>query len=284
MRILLVPVSREAEAGYERVYSQAAEKLRANGHQVTIESGDLNDMPLEEFDLLLTNSRMDDIAVSSRIKAIGTVERSRAADLELLEQHNIETMKWGFARNRLQVLSLFLKWRTTRLILKKSFTRAGRGVSAFRPWHIRRLDWDPGLDIFCAEVSSNDGNVYKAELIFGELLFSWVSVSPPIKKLSRLRMLKKIKGVYGERERVDLPADLLVKLKLLSETQTSRGIGQISVDFMKTRDGRLLSIEQNSVFPAMWWTSQFSDFRERYSNLLVRFVAKIESSNPKDAC
>jgi hypothetical protein len=272
LKVLLVPYV--YESGYDTVFEHAADKLRSKGHEVTVQAGDLATMDLGEYDFLYTNHQVEDSSIRERVRTIGGVCWTRAQWLQMLEMHHIPTMDWVIAPKRLDLPVSFLRWRTTRLIIKGCFSARGSGTTTFRPWHIMQLKWNRQLDILCAEVNKNDGDVWKAELLNGEILTSWVSRSSPLRKKAGARLVKGIDGAYGDRELISLPDQLCEKLCTLSRELTNYGISQVSVDIMRDPEGTLRAIEINSGNVAMWWTSQFEDFRERFADSVLQLAER----------
>lgn len=254
------------------VFDHAAEQLRDLGHEVQVSPADLSELDLTEYDFVYSNKAVQE-KFRNAVSTVAGLNLPRAKELQLLEEYDIPTMRWGLAPNRLDLLTKFLDWRTRRILLKRSYTFGGEGVTAFSPWHIAILRWNKDLDIMCSVVNYDDGDIWKAELLNGELLISWVSRHPPIKELQGYQLVSGFDGAYGDRERVELPQSLVERVKSLSNRLTEMGIGHISVDFMRDAEGELRAIEFNTCFPAMWWTSQFEDFPQRHTHALTQLIA-----------
>ncbi|WP_232222187.1 hypothetical protein [Thioalkalivibrio paradoxus] len=189
-----------------------------------------------------------------------------------IEAAGIPTMNWTLARTRRDVRRLFTSWNVDRLILKPSFTGGGRGVRAFSRGALWRVRWHAERDIFCREVNTEDGTVYKAELFNGHVTIAWISRAPPLSEVFNGGIYRGLKGAYGDRECISLPAALCDRLGTLSRQLMARGLGYVSVDLMRRPDGELVAIELNTRDVATWWTRQFPDFRHRYATALVQLA------------
>jgi hypothetical protein len=256
------------------LYDDAGERLRARG----LEVGVLHETPapLPEgteppWDVVITNYRREDVATMGRYVYGGT-PMSRPVTLGWLRGAGVPTMDWATAADRVAVWRLFRRWDVDRLILKPSFTFGGRGVCVFGRRSVPRMRWNPELDVICREVNPADGDVYKVELMAGEVLIGWRSSSPPIRELFADRRGTGIPGAYGERSRWTPPEDVAEPLRELSARLSARGFGHMSVDLMRTPDGDLVAIELNSFSVAVWWTKQFDDFRERHAEAIHRMA------------
>ena len=159
-------------------------------------------------------------------------------------------------------------------MLKPSFKYVGNDLVVFSRGGVLRLRWSRDVDVFCAEVNPDDGDVYKAELLNGRVLIAWKSASPPLRELFRRGMLRGVRGAYGDRSPCEFPPGVKVKLEVLSRVLTDNGLGHVSVDFMRRSDGELVAIELNPRGVATWWTRQFAHYRERYAEALYELTLR----------
>jgi len=274
LRVLLLnAIDPEAQELYEDI----GDRLRATGLDV----GVIHETPAPrpdgaepEWDVVVTNYRREDVATLAPV-VVGGTPTPRPTTLGWLEDAGVATMDWALAATRWDVWRLFGRWDVDRLILKPSFTFGGQGVCVFGRRSVPRMRWNPELDVLCREVNPADGDVYKVEVMAGEVLLGWKSESPSIRELFADRRGKGIAGAYGERSRWDPPAALVEPMRALSAHATELGYGHMSVDLMQAPDGRFVAIELNSFSAAVWWTKQFDDFRERHAEAVRRLVSAI---------
>ncbi|MGN6694813.1 MAG: hypothetical protein ACTHN0_11620 [Aquihabitans sp.] len=268
--LLLNAIDPEAEELYDDIGS----RLRQRGHDVTVvheTPAPLPDGVEPEWDVVITNYRREDVRTHAPIVYGGT-PMPRPTTLGWLEDAGVPTMTWATAANRGEVWRLFRRWDVDRLILKPSFSFGGRGVCVFSRRSVPRMQWNPELDVICREVDPTDGDVYKVELMAGDVLVSWMSESPPIHEVFADRRGHGIPGAYGDRRRWEPPESLARPLRELSARRAELGFGHMSVDLMRTRDGDFVAIELNNFSVAVWWTKQFDDFRERHAEAVHRLV------------
>lgn len=256
------------------LYEDAGERLRARGLHV----GVIHETPAPRpdgvdpaWDVIVTNYRREDVATAARVVCGGTPQ-PRPTTLGWLEGAGVPTMAWSTAANRREVWRLFRRWDVDRLLLKPSFTFGGNGVCMFGRRSVPRMRWNPELDVICKEVDPDDGDVYKVELMAGEVLIGWVSEAPPIRERFADRRGTGIPGAYGDRSRWDVPEDLARPLRALSAQMAEQGYTHMSVDLMRTPGGEFVAIELNNFSVAVWWTKQFDDFRERHADAIHRLA------------
>jgi hypothetical protein len=258
------------------LYDDAGERLRAMGLDVDVDGVHETPAPLPDgvdppWDVAVTNYRREDVATAARVVYGGT-PTPRPTTLGWLEAAGVPTMAWATAANRAEVWRLFRRWDVDRLILKPSFTFGGKGVCVFGRRSVPRMRWHPELDVLCREVDPADGDVYKVELMAGEVLVAWVSESPPISELFTDRRGHGIAGAYGDRAIWEAPESVTRPLRELSARMSEQGFAHMSVDLMRAPDGELVAIELNSFSVAIWWTKQFDDFRARHAEAIGRLV------------
>jgi hypothetical protein len=256
------------------LYEDAGSRLRERGFDVGVIHE--TPAPLPEgteppWDVVVTNYRRADVTTAARVVYGGGPE-PRPTTLGWLEDAGVPTMAWATAANRSEVWRLFRRWEVDRLILKPSFTYGGKGVCVFGRRSVPRMQWSPEVDVICREVDPTDGNVYKVELMAGEVLIGWVSESPPIRELFADRRGHGIPGAYGDRSIWDPPEEVVRPLRAFSARMAERGYGHMSVDLMRTPDGDFVAIELNNHSVAVWWTKQFDDFRARHADAIGRLA------------
>jgi len=258
-----------------QMYDDVGRRLVEMGHAVTVHHGSLEGAS-GSFSRLLSNEVMP-LKVRQKIETCGGVLLSRAESMAILQEAGLPVMKWGVARDREMVRSFFESWKVERLLLKRSFTYAGDGISVFdqsfaESDDFAKFEWDFERDIFCAEVNPEEGEVYKAELFNGEMIISWRSEAPPLRELMEGSSMNGVKGAYGERALFGFPEELEEKLRALSAALTKQGVGYVSLDLMKDLDGRYQVIEINLSMIATWWTGQFDAMKDRFAKAISNWV------------
>lgn len=268
--LLLNAIDPEATELYEDIGS----RLRSLGLDVGViheTPAPLPDGAEPEWDVVVTNYRRVDVATAARV-VVGGTPMPRPTTLGWLEDAGVPTMEWATAATRADVWRLFRRWGVDRLILKPSFTFGGNGVCVFGRRSVPRMRWNPEIDVICREVDPTDGDVYKVELMAGEVLVGWVSESPPIHEVFADRRGHGVPGAYGDRKRWEPPDAVVQPLRELSARLAQQGYGHMSVDLMRTRDGEYVAIELNNFSVAIWWTKQFDDFRQRHAEAIHRLA------------
>lgn len=259
------------------LYDDIAGRLRARGIEVEMVHGLKGRIsPFRDCDVVISNADVP-TAIRAGIPTYAGRAMSRPASLRLLEQFGVPTMDWALARTRRDVRALFGTWATDRILLKPSFTYGGKGVRVFARSSVWRLWWRHDLDVFCREVNRDDGDVYKAELLNGQVIIGWKSAAPPIRALCRGGIHRGLRGAYGERSLWELPSGLAAKLEAFSRAITADGLSHVSVDLMRRADDELVAIELNPRTIATWWTRQFPDFRDRYTTALYELAVQHRS-------
>jgi hypothetical protein len=172
------------------------------------------------------------------------------------------------------VLALFERWNAERLLLKRSGTRKGAGVTVFDRAGVDSLEWQPPLDVFCPELDPDTGTVYKPEMFNGRLVIAWQWRYPPLREgfSGHLRA--------GDRPRAGrrlfrFPPDLDERIRGLSQALTEGGFGYCSLDLMRTQGGELVVIELNDAQVATWWTARFPRTKWRYAAAVGTLVSKL---------
>ena len=172
------------------------------------------------------------------------------------------------------VEKLFDDWKTGRLILKRSDSYKGRGLLMFSRHELEKVRWNPGRDVFCAEVNREDGTITKVECCGGELMFTWCMRKPPVREMLVGGVIDRKAYLSGERfADIKVPEDILAKAKYCSVLASRDGLGHISLDFMLAPNGDLKVIEMNSQEVAVWWIAGFATARHNYGRGLYSLVS-----------
>ena len=263
----------------EDLYEDVAARVRARDVDVALIHGLYPPWPrLDGADVVVSNIALPP-ELRTGVRVLAGQAMPRPSSLGLLADAGVPLMTWTLAATRRDVRALFRTWEVDRLLLKPSFSHAGKGVRVFTRGSVWRIRWKPERDVFCREVNPDDGDVYKAELFNGRLTISWVSKAPPIGTYFRRGVFQGIRGAYGERSLCELPPALSERLCGLSRSLTRRGLGYVSVDLMRRADGSFVAIELNPRDVATWWTRQFPDFRARYADALDELVTETATAS-----
>lgn len=276
MRVL-IENGQHSEASHT-LHRRLAERLTARGYSVDLTASRARESKdLERYSALLSNQLIP-YNVRSQLACWGGYERPRTWSLPVMEEFGLPVMPWARARSPEQLEDLFERWQTDRLLLKRSYTFGGRGVTVFEPSFVSQLEWNADVDIFCPEVNPDDGDVYKAELFGGHTLITWMSASPPLHTVLDSDHLTDIRGAYGMRRLCDFEPALVQRLERSSRGLTAMGLGHVSVDLMRTTAGDFKAIELNLYDIATWWTSQFDFFTERYAHAVHEQLRALRDS------
>ena len=200
--------------------------------------------------------------------------RSRPTTLDWLRESGVPTMRWSLARDLPELLGLFERWRTDRILLKRSETFGGKGVTMFTRDRAPELVWDARKDVFCPEVDPDDGDVYKLELFGPTVLFGWTSRVPPARSRLEDGITSGLPGAYGARAPFAWPEAIVRAARVFGERALDHGHGHISLDFMRTPTGGFEAIEANLGNVALWWTTQFREFRRNFARAVHRTLVE----------
>ena len=253
-------------------FNHVQAQLQSNGVAVdVVDQTDLATQPLERYELVVSNLV---IPQPCRLRApcYGAVQTDRSCGLRLLARCGLPVMPWALARTPHQVRSLFDLWAAERLLLKRSGSFGGTGVTAFTRAGLDQLTWDPDRDLFCPELNPASGDVYKAEVFGGEVVMSFRSASPPLHASMTGPVQHGVPGIYGTRTLLTFPEPLLTDLHRLASELHRLGAGHCSIDFMQDSRGDFQAIEINGGFVALWWTQQHDIFCHRMGGILERMV------------
>jgi hypothetical protein len=254
-----------------KLYGEVATSLRRRGIEATLLQF-ADGMDVSSYDLLVSHDYVDQRGIDEEATRVyGGRYMTRPEEMAAIAAAGVPVMPWALAANQAEVIDLFGRWRAERLLLKRSGTFKGEGVTVFDRRHAAGLSWDSHRDLFCPELNDTDGDVYKIEIFNGRTILGWVSRSPPLAR-SFDGFIVGVKGAFGRRRLIGYPRALRGAACNLSRALTDRGIGYVSLDLMKDTAGNLLAIELNTAQVATWWTARFPWMRWRYARAVVELV------------
>jgi hypothetical protein len=254
-----------------KLYGHVAASLRRRGMEVTIVQF-ADGMDVSSYDVLISHDYVDRRGIDeSATRVYGGREMTRPEEMAVIAASGVPVMPWALAADEAELLDLFRRWRAQRLLLKRSGTFKGDGVTVFDRRHAGALVWHPERDLFCPELNESDGDVYKMEIFNGRMILGWVSRSPPL-GLGFDGLVVGVKGAYGRRWLIGYSRALRAAALNLSRALTDRGIGYASLDLMKDAAGDLVAIEINTAQVATWWTARFPWVRWRYASAILELV------------
>jgi hypothetical protein len=197
---------------------------------------------------------------------------TRPETMRWLDDAGMPVMRWSLASDYQALDDLFETWQTDAILIKRSGSWGGTSVTMFSRERAREIEWDPQTDLFCPEVNTDDGDVYKLEMFGPDLLLGWVSRAPSARARMSEGKLVGIYGAYGHRELYEWTEQILQPATEFGKVICARGFGHISLDLMRNPSGQFEVIEVNLGNAAIWWTSQFEIFRERYARAIYRLL------------
>jgi len=229
-------------------------------------------LDLSSFSILISRGPLSD-EMREKVACFGGRNLSRIESLEYTRRAGLRQMSWAAAETPGEVHALFDKWKTDRLLLKRSDTFKGQGLSMLSREDLTDLTWDPQRDVFCAEVNPGDGTVAKVECLGGCLIFQWMWKQPPIRELVTAGGLDTKAYLSGERiVDIRLPEDTVAKAVYCSELASRDGLGHTSLDLMRSPNGDWRVIELNTQEVAIWWTSKFESVRRNHAAAIHSLV------------
>ncbi len=270
-------------------YRFAEQRLREAGMACEIRTGIDSGALAENYDVLVShNWILANTRQRLKARCFGGKRMSRPEHLTLLALLGFPTMEWTTAGDLNSTLALCDSWGVERLILKRSFTGAGRGFHVLTKNQPRYTAWNFERDIICREVNPNDGRTFKAELFGGKLILGFVLKKQPLRE----RLLanddcpdgvRQLTTYRDERVRPDerhrglwtFTRAETTALENLSVQLTELGFGYVSLDLMQRPDGQLVAIELNTGSVTTWWSEQFPFVRERFSSALMNLMKRI---------
>jgi hypothetical protein len=199
---------------------------------------------------------------------------SRPQTMAWMADAGLPMMRWSLAADHQALTCLFDTWETDAILLKRSDTSRGSGVSLFGREHAADFQWDPARDLFCPEVNPDDGDIYKIELFGRDLLLGWVSHVPSARSRMEGGKLTGIYGAFGRRELFEWNESILEPACRFGAFARDHGYGHISIDLMLNPQGDFEVIEVNLGNVAIWWTCGFRMFRQRYARAIHRMLVE----------
>jgi hypothetical protein len=255
------------------LYRSVAFVLRRRGFEVDVRQ-EADGADLRAYDFFLGHGFLDEgDRELPRIRSWGGRLVSRPESLELVREAGIPIMPWALAAGREEAQALFEHWGVERLLLKRSRTMKGCGVTLFGRGHLPQMEWNPEDDVFCPEIDPDDGTIYKAEIFAGRILLGWTWQRPPLNR-DFGDMVQGNMGDHSARGLFRFPASLDERIRALSATLTERGFGYCSLDLMKTPEGELVAIEINTGQVASWWSARFLRVHWRYAGAVAALLSR----------
>jgi hypothetical protein len=253
------------------IYGDVAALLRRRGMDVTLVQF-ADGMDVASYDLLVSHDYVDWRGIDeSATRVYGGRKMTRPDEMAMIAASGVPVMPWALAYTETDLLDLFGRWRAQRLLLKRSGTFKGGGVTMFDRHHVGALSWDRERDLFCPELNDTDGDVYKIEMFNGRIILGWVSRNPPLNRsFSGLHVGSK--GAHERRHLIRYPRALRAAARNLSRALTKRGVGYTSLDLMKDNNGNLVAIELNPAQVATWWTATHPGVRWRYARAVLELI------------
>lgn len=225
-------------------------------------------LDLSTYSMLISRGALPD-QMRARTRCFGGRNLSRIESLEYVRRSELDQMVWSTAKSIDEVEALFESWQTDTVILKRSDSWKGLGVSLIGRRDLEGLNWDPERDVFCSEVNREDGTVAKLECLAGHQVFTWRRRTPPVRDITIDGAVDREKYLTGDRiPEAALPEDLVARGMYCSALAARDGLGHISLDLMRSPDGIWRVIEMNTQEVAVWWTSQFETARRNYAAAL----------------
>jgi hypothetical protein len=200
--------------------------------------------------------------------------RPRPVTLGWLQESGLPTMRWSLARDLGELMTLFDRWRTDRILLKRSGSFGGEGVTMFTRERATEIAWDARTDVFCPEVNPDDGDIYKLEMFGPTVLLGWTSRVPPARSMLADGVTSGLPGAYGTRAPFAWPGSIVRAAAAFGELALDHGHGHVSLDFMRTPTGGFEAIEANLGNVALWWTTQFRAFRRNFAHAVHRTLVE----------
>lgn len=273
MRIILF--DGQAKRNSEPLIAHVASHLgRCGIHVERVRKRKTPRRPCEDYTALIANAEFPAMLRDS-LDCFGKTSSgmpSRPLTMEWIAAAGLPAMRWSLAQDLEALNHLFDVWKTDAILLKRSDTYGGTSVTLFSPHHAADLQWDPARDLFCPEVSPDDGNIYKIEMFGPDLLLGWMSRVPSARQKMENGKLTGIFGAYGRRELFDWDEALLKPARQFGALALDRGYGHFSLDLMRNPRGNFEVIEVNLGNVAIWWTCGFHLFRQRYAQAIHKML------------
>jgi len=118
-----------------KLYGHVAASLRRRGMEATaVQFAD--GMDVSSYDVLISHDYVDRRGIDeSATRVYGGREMTRPEEMAVIAASGVPVMPWALAANEAEVLDLFGRWRAQRLLLKRSGTFKGDGVTVFDRRH-----------------------------------------------------------------------------------------------------------------------------------------------------
>jgi len=269
MRILLEYCFDHSSA--RNLYGHVAASLRRRGMEPDVVQS-VDGMNVSSYDVFISHDFVDRLRIDGgTTRVYGGREMTRPEGLAVIAASGVPVMPWALAANGTEVVDLFRRWRAQRLLLKRSGTCKGNGITVFDRRRVSDLRWNPERDVFCPELNESDGDYYKIEIFNGRIILGWVSRNPPLGR-GFDGLLVGVSRVHGRRRLIGYSRPLRIAAQNLSRVLTDRGVGYTSLDLMKGPSGKLVAIEINTAQVATWWTAKFPWTRWRYSRAVLELI------------
>lgn len=256
-----------------KLYNSIGRSLRRWGASVDVVRT-VSGVDVSAYDVLISHDfASDEVRGLPRLGCFGGRELTRPEGFNMLRELEVAIIPWALADDRAQVLELFDHWQAECLLVKRSGTCKGKGVSAFDRASVDRFEWDPIRDIFCPDVSARDGNVYRAELFNGRMILSFVSLGCPLRESFGGFAAEIPQSMNRRLHR--FPTEVSESLQHLSRGLTKQGLGFSSVDMMRVANGTYLAIEINAGQVATWWSARYRRMHWRYARATRDLIVAI---------
>jgi hypothetical protein len=111
------------------LYGYVAASLRRRGMEVAIVQ-DVTGMDVSSYDVLISHDYVDRRGIDESATCVyGGREMTRPEEMAVIAASGVPVMPWTLATDEAEVLDLFGRWRAQRLLLKRSGTFKGDGVT-----------------------------------------------------------------------------------------------------------------------------------------------------------
>lgn len=258
-------------------FEEVASILREDGHEADV---------LHEVDIYRLPDISHDLVVSHvgfqpgwqpRTGWYGGQPMSRAESLRFLEDAGMPTMEWATAETRQDVAGLFATWETEWILMKRSSSYRRKGTTLLHHHHVGSIDWTPNADVFCRVIDLDDQEVYKTEIMAGEVVFISKATFPPLTPDLAGTPLGEVTDF--ERIRVELPPEVAERAASVSSTLMDQHYGYCGIDIMRHPNGEYVAIELNLGAVGLSFSSQFDDAPSAYADGIRRLIDHREGAH-----
>jgi hypothetical protein len=204
----------------------------------------------------------------------------RNQQLSFLERHGLSVMDWADPLKDENPVTLFEKWRTDELLLKRSHSSQSTGLVV-----IRKGQPFPELkhgDVLC-KIITHDPQTYKVDFFYDTILGSYVKETPSILDP---QFPEWIAGdnrdqrdfPHQNRRFFQLPGDLEADIRKLGRVIISIGGGYSSIDLMKDRDGfRIIELNTSNISTKYGWLERPGQYSMNFAEGLSRLWDQISA-------